>query len=317
MPGMNGSDLVDCIVGTYPEIPAVMITGQSNLETALSAIRRGAYDFLAKPFGRGELMVTVERALEHRRLRLENVAYRQDLEAIGSERTKQLRKALVDLGNSYDIILEALGDALDLKDAETFGHSRRVTAYTLALARAAGCNADEIQTIARGAFLHDIGKMAIPDAILLKPGKLTDFERDIMREHCAIGYNMVRKIPFLDRAAEIVYCHQERYDGTGYPQGLRGREIPKGARLFSIADTLDAITSNRHYRKAESFSVAREEIRRHAGTQFDPDLVEIFSAMPDALWEELRSEISARYSDPIGLQKIGQDPYSRLMAAAS
>ena len=143
-------------------------------------------------------------------------------------RTEMLRQAMQDLEHSYDITLEALGDALDLKDAETEGHSKRVTAYTIALARAMGLGPDEIKTIARGAFLHDIGKMAIPDQILLKPGPLTEPEQEIMREHCTRGYHILRKIPFLRGSAEIVFSHQERFDGTGYPTALRGAEIPIG-----------------------------------------------------------------------------------------
>src|SRR5271170_6535879 len=203
-----------------------------------------------------------------------------------------LHQAIADLERSYDITLEALGDALDLKDAETEGHSKRVTAFTIALARGAGIPAQQIPIIARGAFLHDIGKMAIPDAILLKPSKLQAEEQKIMREHCARGYQMLRKIPFLQEAAEIVYSHQEHYDGSGYPRKLKYEEIPLGARIFAIADTLDAITSDRPYRKAKSFSAARAEIMRCSGTQFDPHAVEVYLSMPDQIWEDLRAEIT-------------------------
>jgi HD-GYP domain-containing protein (c-di-GMP phosphodiesterase class II) len=137
--------------------------------------------------------------------------------------------------------------------------------------------------------------MAIPDEILRKPGKLTEEEQTLMREHCARGYNMLRKIPFLAGAAEIVFCHQEHYDGNGYPNRLAGREIPIGARIFAVADTLDAITSDRPYRKARGFDSAREEILRCSGTQFDPAVVEIFLKIPNELWQELRSEISGQH----------------------
>jgi putative nucleotidyltransferase with HDIG domain len=146
--------------------------------------------------------------------------------------------------------------------------------------------------MARGAFLHDIGKMAIPDAILLKPGRLDAPEQFTMREHCARGYQMLRKIAFLQEAAEIVYSHQEHYDGSGYPRGLKGDEIPLGARIFAVADTLDAITSDRPYRKADSFASARQEIKRCSGTQFDPRVVQVYLSMPDQLWEDLRGEIT-------------------------
>jgi putative nucleotidyltransferase with HDIG domain len=214
-------------------------------------------------------------------------------------RTELLSHAMEDLEHSYDVTLEALGDALDLKDSETKGHSKRVTAYAIALARAMGIPPEEIKIIARGAFLHDVGKMAIPDEILRKPGALTPQERELMREHCTRGYQMLRKIPFLAGAAEIVFCHQEHFDGTGYPNGLRGRQIPLGARMFAVADTLDAITSDRPYRRASDFDFAREEILRCSGTQFDPDVVEVFLKLPNELWQELRSEIggeNTRYS---------------------
>jgi putative nucleotidyltransferase with HDIG domain len=205
-----------------------------------------------------------------------------------------LHHAIVDLERSYDITLEALGDALDLKDSETEGHSKRVTAYTIALARAMGIGSDAIKVIARGAFLHDIGKMAIPDAILLKPGKLTLEEQSLMREHCERGYKILHKIPFLAEASEIVYAHQEHYDGSGYPRGMRGNAIPIGARIFAIADTLDAITSDRPYRGAKSFDAARLEILRCSGTQFDPAVVEVFLKIPNELWIELRTEITGQ-----------------------
>jgi putative nucleotidyltransferase with HDIG domain len=217
-------------------------------------------------------------------------------------RTEQLRHAMTDLERSYDITLEALGDALDLKDAETEGHSKRVTAFTIAIARALGLSGEKIRVIARGAFLHDIGKMAIPDAILRKPGALTPEEKQIMQEHCFRGYQMLKKIPFLAEASEIVYSHQEKYDGTGYPRGLKGEEIPLGARIFSIADTLDAITSDRPYRAAQPISVAREEVKRFSGRQFDPEVVRIFLDMPDTIWEDLRKEIDSqiyRFTYPI------------------
>jgi putative nucleotidyltransferase with HDIG domain len=244
----------------------------------------------------------VRRALEHRRLKLENRAYQSNLESLVAARTEQLRQAMTDLERSYDITLEALGDALDLKDAETEGHSKRVTAFTIAIARAMGLSGEKIRVIARGAFLHDIGKMAIPDRILLKAGPLNPEETQIMREHCFRGYQMLKKIPFLSEAAEIVYSHQEKYDGTGYPRGLRGEEIPMGARIFSVADTLDAITSDRPYRAARSIAVARDEVERFSGRQFDPEVVRTFLDMPDTIWEDLRREINSqiyRFTYPI------------------
>lgn len=290
----NGLALLERVRAQHPQMPVIMVTAIHDISVAIDAMRRGAFDYLLKPFEREHLVASVLRALEHSQAIHENRSYQENLERIVAARTEMLRQAMQDLEHSYDITLEALGDALDLKDAETEGHSKRVTAYTIALARAIGLGPEEIKTIARGAFLHDIGKMAIPDQILRKPGPLTHPEREIMREHCSRGYHILRKIPFLHGSAEIVFCHQERFDGTGYPNSLRGAEIPVGARIFAVADTLDAMTSDRPYRPAGGFDAARAEILRCSGTQFDPAVVEAFLKIPNELWHELRSEINGQ-----------------------
>ena len=290
----NGIAVLDRIHVQQPQLPVVMVTAIHDISVAIDSMRRGAYDYLLKPFEREHLLHTVHRALDHRQALQDSHNYQQNLEQVVQARTEMLRQAMENLEHSYDVTLEALGDALDLKDSETEGHSKRVTAYTIALARAMGIAPVQIKVIARGAFLHDIGKMAIPDFILRKAGKLTGEEQDVMREHCARGYNMLRKIPFLAESAEIVFAHQEHYDGTGYPRALRGAEIPVGARIFTIADTLDAITSDRPYRTGRSFDAARGEILRCAGSQFDPTVVEVFLKIPNELWHELRSEITGQ-----------------------
>jgi len=292
MAGGDGIALLERSKERFPDVPVVMVTAVHDIQVALQALRNGAYDYLLKPFEREQLLATVRRALENRRLKRENDAYRTNLESLVAARTQQWKTALANLEKSYDVTLEALGDALDLKDAETEGHSRRVTAYTIAIARKMGLQKDEISVIARGAFLHDIGKMAIPDKILMKPGKLEPEETEIMKEHAYLGYKIVNKIPFLAEAAEIVYAHQERYDGTGYPRGLKGEEIPLGARIFSIADTLDAMTMDRPYRRAKTFDDARKEIELWSGRQFDPAIVKVFLEMPDNIWQDLRNDIN-------------------------
>lgn len=301
MDGMDGLALLDRVRKLDAQIPVVMVTAVHDISVALTAIRKGAYDYLLKPFERDQLLATVRRALETRRLRMENLAYQNRLESLVAARTEMLQRAkadlertMHDLERSYDITLEALGDALDLKDAETEGHSKRVTAFTIAIARAMQLPSDRVRVIARGAFLHDVGKMAIPDAILRKPGRLTPEEQMTMREHAKLGYEMLRKIPFLHEAAHIVYSHQERYDGSGYPRGLKADQIPLGARIFAVADTFDAITSDRPYRAAQSISSARREIQKHSGHQFDPQVVDTFMSITDELWEKLRDEIDAQ-----------------------
>ncbi len=292
MAEMDGIALLERAKERYPDMPIVMVTTVHDISVALQAIRNGAYDYLPKPFEREQLLATVRRALENRRLKRENDAYRSNLEVLVAERTQQWKTALSNLEKSYDITLEVLGDALDLKDAETEHHSRRVTAFTIAIARKMGLPKEEINVIARGAFLHDIGKMAIPDYILHKPGKLTEEEMAIMKEHCYRGYKILSRIPFLTEAAEIVYSHQERFDGLGYPRGLKGEEIPLGARIFAIADTLDAMRSDRDYRKAQSMEAVRAEVALWSGRQFDPQIVKVFLDMPDNIWEDLRNDIN-------------------------
>src|SRR6202049_2080651 len=294
MANLDGIGLLERTKERFPEMPVVMVPAVHDISVALAAIRNGAYDYLLKPFERKQLLATVRRALENRHLKMQNRDYQTGLERMVEARTEQLQKAMADLERSYGMTLEALGGALDLKDAETEGHSRRVTVFTIAIARAMGLPKDQIDVIARGAFLHDIGKMAIPDAILRKPGKLDPDEVSIMREHFYHGYQILKKIPFLKEAAEIVYAHQEHYDGSGYPRQLKGEEIPLGARIFSVPDPLDAITCDRPYRKAQSLTAARAEIDLWSGRQFDPEVVKVFLDMPEKIWPDLRKEIDSQ-----------------------
>ena len=312
MPGTDGLNLLDRVTQDFPGMPIVMLTAVHDVHVVTNSFRRGATDYLLKPFERAQLETVVTRALEHGRLRRQPALYRHSLEELVSARTARLRETMQDLERSYDITIEAMGDALDLRDEETEGHSRRVTAYTIELARAMGLNAEELKTISRGAFLHDIGKIATPDAILLKPGKLDEDESLIMREHCARGYEMVRKIPFLRDASEIVLAHQERYDGEGYPRGLKGEEIPLGARIFAIADTLDAITSDRPYRRARSFEEASREIVRCSGQQFDPALVKVFLTIPVHVWADVRAAVGKRSDRTSTSSLFRPEPYAEV-----
>ncbi len=193
---------------------------------------------------------------------------------------------------SYDDTLGALGAALDLRDNETAGHSHRVTRYCVELAKRIGCQGELLKHIERGAYLHDIGKIGTPDAILLKPGKLTPEERKIMEQHALRGFELVSEIEFLQEAAQIVYSHQERYDGNGYPRQLAGDQIPLGARIFAVADTFDAMTSDRPYRKALPLEVALAEIHKESGRQFDPAVVRVLEGIPAGVWDNIRNEVS-------------------------
>ncbi len=290
MPGMSGLGLLRAVVQKHPSAAFIMVTGVDDLRVAIDAMKQGADDYLVKPFPMDVLQVSVERALDRKRMQLELEKYRRSLEEMVEQRTKQLQAAMKRVELTYDETLEALAAALDLRDNETGGHSRRVSLCSLAVARAMGLPAAQLKNIVRGSYLHDIGKIGVPDAILLKNGKLTPVEREVMESHVRIGYNLVCRVDFLAGAAEIVLAHQEKYDGTGYPQGLVAEEIPIGARIFAVADTLDAMTSDRPYRKALSFAAAQAEIVRESGRQFDPKVVAAFLSLPASTWQEIRQQ---------------------------
>ncbi len=288
MSGISGLELLDEARQKYPHMAFLMATVENDIRVGIAAMRRGAADYLLKPFDLEGVVTSLGRALDGKRQEKELETYRRSLEDMVNQRTKQLQSALKRIEQTYDDTLEALAAALDLRDNDTAGHSRRVTRYCLEMADAIGCSGELLKHIVRGAQLHDIGKIGTPDAILLKPGKLTPEEREVMQRHARIGYELVSRIAFLAPAAEIILTHQERYDGTGYPQGLVGEEIPLGARLFGVADTLDAMTTDRPYRRALPFQAARDEIQRGSGCQFDPEVVRVFLSIPEKVWEEIR-----------------------------
>jgi cyclic di-GMP phosphodiesterase len=294
MPGMTGLELLKEVRVRFPHLAFIICTGEDDVRTGIEAMKQGAADYLVKPLQLDGMMASIVRALDKQRLTIELEQYRGRLEDMVEQRTRQLKSAIARIEHTYDETLAALGGALELRDIETQGHSRRVTHYCLEMARAMQCSNEDLRTIARGSFLHDIGKIGIPDAILLKPDRLSEAETAVMQTHARIGYELVCRIAFLTPAAQIVLTHQERWDGTGYPQGLRGKEIPLGARIFSVADTLDAMTSDRPYRSALSFAAAREEIARQAGRQFDPDVVAVFMAIPEEVWRKIRREATER-----------------------
>jgi response regulator RpfG family c-di-GMP phosphodiesterase len=297
MPGMSGMELLRLAKRQDPETAFIMITGFMDLNTAIDSLRTGAFDFITKPFELTAIQRAVNRALERRRLLIENRYYQEELERKVRERTFELNKALHDVEESYKITLEALVDALDAREHETQAHSLRVREYTLTLAGVLSLNQEDLVPIGRGALLHDVGKIGVRDSILLKPGKLSESEWAEMRKHPQIGYEILKNIEFLASAAMIVLCHQERWDGQGYPNGLHGPDIPLGARIFAVVDTLDAMTSNRPYRKALSFDAAREEIRACAGTQFDPRVAEAFLDMPPNSWIDIRDSVNRLHQD--------------------
>ena len=219
---------------------------------------------------------------------------------------------VTNLQESYDLTLDALSAALDLRDRETEGHSRRVVEYTARLAEQIDLDKTTIMDIRRGSLIHDIGKIGVPDAVLHKPGPLDAEERKIIEKHPQAGYEMLLGIPYLQEEIKIVLAHQEKWDGTGYPFGLKGEEIPLGARLFAIADTFDALTSDRPYRKGRPYEMARQIIAEESGKQFDPQAVEAFLAIPPEAWMQIRAMVMeevarrrARHADRVHKARTG------------
>jgi putative nucleotidyltransferase with HDIG domain len=297
MPGMSGLTLLQHVRQKYPQTAFIMVTVEDDARVAVEAMKQGASDYLLKPSQIRSVAASVERALEKKRLELELEKHRLHLEQMVTERTRQLTEALEGIEQTYDGTLEALGAALDLRDGQTAGHSERVSRYCLRIARTLGLSEEALKQLVRGAYLHDIGKMAIPDSILLKNKELTVEEMRVMQSHVKIGRELVERVAFLAPAAELIFAHQERWDGRGYPRGLRGTEIPLPARIFAVADALDAITSERPYRQAVSFAAARAEIARQSGLQFDPEVVRVFLSIPLTEWEQTRNEVSGKVAD--------------------
>ena len=300
MPGMDGVKLLQAVKKARPDVEVVMVTGVVDVEVAVRAIRMGASDYLTKPFNFDEVRFTIERALERQRLIQENRAYQRNLEAKVAERTaelvlrnREIESLFAKLQTSYETTLEALAAALDTRDTETQGHSARVSEYTVLIAERMGVKEPELTEIRRGALLHDVGKIGISDAVLRKPGKLSPEEWVEMRRHPEMGYRILSGINFLEKSLPIVIAHQERFDGSGYPKGLKGEEIPLGARIFAVVDTLDAMTSDRPYRKALPYEDARGEIVRWSGIQFDPRVVEVFLTIARAEWEAIHRHVWA------------------------
>ncbi len=292
MPVMDGMEFLKEVRVVNPDMVIIMISALNDINSAISAMNNGAYTYITKPFKISELLLVIKKAIEKRRLLVENREYQQNLEKMVEEKTIALKKAYEDLNEIYESTLTALVNALDARDTETEGHSERVVAYTMKLAELMNIKDEEfLNTLKTAALLHDIGKIGIEDSILRKPAKLNDEEWEKMRQHPVLGYKIIKNIKQLDKAAQIVLHHHESYDGSGYPFGLKGEEIPLGSRIFSVADTIDAMISDRPYRKALPLEKVADELKKFSGKQFDPKVVEAFFKLPLDEWKSFREKI--------------------------
>jgi putative two-component system response regulator len=287
MPGMNGMALLRQIRKAHGDVGVLMLTGCEDVSLAVSAMKAGALDYIQKPFALERVEQVVRDALERQAEKRRDEWHVRQLERQVEAQSAELRRLLAHLEGASEVTLEALVTALDARERETFAHSRRVGAYAMRLAGEMGVAGEELETIRRGAMLHDIGKIGISDMILLKPGALSEAEWTEMRRHPQIGYWILHDIREFRGASEIVLSHHERFNGGGYPRGLEGERIPLGARIFSVVDSLDAILSDRPYHRGRSQEEARREIARNAGTQFDPRVVDCFLRIPPPVWQRI------------------------------
>jgi putative nucleotidyltransferase with HDIG domain len=317
MPGMSGLDMIPHVKEFSPDTVVVMISGMQTVESAIGALRLGAFDYLMKPFDLRQVEAVVKRALEHHDLVVAKQRYENHLEELVEQRTAELDRALNSLEAAYRSTLKALTAALETRDSETHGHSERVVSYSLRLGREYGLSSEQMKALEFGSLLHDIGKIGVPDSILRKPAKLTEEEWVRMREHPLHGQQILRGIEFLQGASRVVAQHHEKWGGTGYPLGLRNEDIDICARIFSVADAFDAITSDRVYRRGKPYEAAAQELDDWAGRQFDPKIVEAFHRVPKEDWEELHRLSLMPKPDQFDVRQVMQMMEARLEAAVS
>jgi response regulator RpfG family c-di-GMP phosphodiesterase len=317
MPGMSGLDMIPLVKSDSPNTVVVMISGMQTVESAIDALRLGAFDYVMKPFDLRQVEAVVMRALEHQDLIVAKQRYENHLEELVEQRTAELDQALNSLENAYRSTLRALTAALETRDLETHGHSERVVSYSMRLGREYGLDSQFTKSLEFGSLLHDIGKIGVPDLILRKPAKLTPEEWVLMREHPLHGQQILRGIAFLEGAARVVAQHHEKWDGSGYPLGLSGEEIDVCARIFSVADAFDAITSNRVYRKGKPYEAAAQELDEWSGKQFDPKVVEAFHRVPPQDWDELHRQSLIKKDDNSEVRRVVEMLESQLQVVVS
>lgn len=285
MPNFSGMQLLEKVAERGGDPAVVVLSACEDLPIAVGAMKLGADDYLVKPVDMGQLLRSVQQALRRREERL-------DARIAAAEQAGEVLRFQERLRAATQETLELLVAVLDARERETSCHSKRVSEFAVLLGRELGLGGPELETLRKGALLHDVGKVGIPDAILTKPGELDESERQQMQKHPQIGYRILQAVESLRPAAEIVLAHHANFDGTGYPVRWKGDRIPLGSRIFSVVDTFDAMTSDRPYRGRVSYEEACAEISRCAGTQFDPRIVETFLRISPQRWNEIRAALA-------------------------
>ncbi|MCX7912809.1 MAG: response regulator [Dehalococcoidales bacterium] len=290
MPGKSGFEILPLVRARCPDTAVVMATAVADAESAIQCLKQGAYDYFIKPLNFEEVAIGVERALEKRRLELENRAYQHHLEELVAERTEDLRKALIRLKQASLDTIHRLARAAEYKDRDIGPHIKRIGQYCAIIANRLRLSREEIENIGYAAPLHDIGKIGIPDRILMKSGKLDPHEQEIMKSHTIIGAELLKgsDVEFIQMAETIALTHHERWDGSGYPAGLKGGKIPLYGRIVAVADAFDAMASERHYKPALPLEQVFHQMEEGKGTQFDPDIVDAFISAREKvieIWE--------------------------------
>jgi len=283
-------EIIQNLKKSLPQLAVIVLADPKKTEGCLPLLQQGVINHIVSPDHLGSIFSALKNEREKRELAQKNEYYLKSLKKLKSEQSRSIRKAL-ELEEIYDTTLENLMTALDLRDVETFGHSQTVAKYSQVLAELLGIiDKNQLDNIRKGALLHDVGKIAIPDSILKKPNPLSSEEWEKVRLHPSLGFGFIKEIKLVKEVGNIILYHHERYDGNGYSNGLKREEIPLEARIFTLADALDAITSHRPYRKERDFLAAKREIEHCASTQFDPQVVEAFCSLRLEKWERIRFE---------------------------
>lgn len=290
MPEVDGIKILEFVKQNFDTTPIIMLTGLTDLSIAVEVMKRGAFDYVMKPVKKDDLMAIVRKAFVHRdllarnkELELENREYQSFLEQKVRERTKELNTKAMELQKAYSLLksmniqfINVLAETIEAKDTHTRGHCNRMRVLCVELGRLMGLSADEIEVLEYSSLLHDLGKIGVNEGILNKPGPLTEEECNRMKEHPEIGEKILQSIALMESVARIISAHHENFDGSGYPRRLKGSEIPLSSRIISVADIYDAMSSDRPYRKGLPHDMILKEMKRVAGTQLDPEIVNTF-----------------------------------------